>query len=306
MKLSIDEAKVHPDRVHWVKYRLRHVTVYQSPSGHCFTDRLDHADEIGPQAEEHTLSAAAQAYLRESLSGNLARIAAHVALVARHVPLRGARVLDVGSGTGATLAALRERGAQVEGLELESSKVLYARRTYGLDIHKVPLGARFWGERHARYDVITLWDVLEHLDFPARNLREAAALLKPGGYLMLDTPCRDGTFHRIGDATYAWSAGRYPTLLNLMYGAHKFGHKQILSIEEVRELLEQAGLEVVALERIHDLALPIEGYLRKLTHNARASRLLAAPVRALMRIAKPWNKVRAVARKRAACVVSES
>jgi 2-polyprenyl-3-methyl-5-hydroxy-6-metoxy-1,4-benzoquinol methylase len=299
MKLSIDDAKTHPDRVHWVKYRLRNVVVYQSPAGHCFTDLLDHADDVTPEVEDDALSAGAEAYLRDSLSSNRERIAAHVALVGRHLRLRDARVLDVGSGAGAFLAQLREHGAGVEGLELEPGKVLYARRTHGLTIYKHPLSASFWRERHDCYDVVTLWDVLEHLDFPARNLREAAALLRPWGYLMLDTPCRDGTFHRLGDLTYALSAGHYPTLLNLMYGAHRFGHKQILSLDEIRELLEQAGLEVIALERIHDLALPIESYLFKLVRNRSASRALAGPVRKLMQLAKPWNKVRAVARKRA-------
>jgi len=52
------------------------------------------------------------------------------------------------------------------------------------------------------------------------------------------------------------------------------------------------------IERVHELALPIEDYLFKLTHNRRASRVLAAPVRALMHRTRPCNKARAIARKR--------
>jgi len=298
-KLSIDAAKQHPEHTRWVKYRLRNVVVYQSPAGHCFTDLLADADDIAPEVDEAALTPSFERYIRDWLSGNRQRVAAHVALAERHVALAGARVLDVGCGSGVFLAELARRGAAVEGADLTDAHVLYARRKHGLTVHKRPLSSAFWSERRGTYDLVTLWDVVEHLDFPARNLREAADLLKPGGYLMLDTPCRDGVFHRIGDLTYALSRGRYPTLLNLMYGSHKLGHKQILAMHELRELLEQAGLEIVSLEPLHDLAMPIASYLYKILGNKRASRLLAGPVRGLMRAAQPWNKARAVARKRA-------
>jgi 2-polyprenyl-3-methyl-5-hydroxy-6-metoxy-1,4-benzoquinol methylase len=296
-KLSIDAAKQHPDHTRWVKYRLRYVMVYQSPAGHCFTDLLDGADETAPEVDETALTPGLERYIRDRLSGNRQRVAAHVALAGQHLALEGARALDVGCGSGVFLAELEARGAAVEGADLDDGNVLYARRNHGLTVHKRPLSSAFWSERRGAYDLVTLWDVVEHLDFPARNLREAALLLKPGGYLMLDTPCRDGVFHRIGDLTYTLSGGRYPTLLNLMYGSHRLGHKQILAMHELRELLEQAGLEIVSLEPLHDLAMPIESYLLKIVGNRRASRLLAGPVRALMRAARPWNKARAVARK---------
>jgi 2-polyprenyl-3-methyl-5-hydroxy-6-metoxy-1,4-benzoquinol methylase len=296
-KLCIDAAKQHPEHTRWVKYRLRYVVVYQSPAGHCFTDLLDGADDIPPEVDEAALTPGMTRYIRDWLSSNRQRVAAHVALAAQHVALEGARVLDVGCGSGVFLAELAQRGAAVEGADLNDGYLLYARRNHGLTVHKRPLSSAFWSERRGAYDLVTLWDVVEHLDFPARNLREAAALLKPGGYLMLDTPCRDGVFHRIGDLTYALSLGRYPTLLNLMYGRSAFGHKQILAMHELRELLEQAGLEIISLEPLHDLAMPIESYLLKILGNRRASKLLAAPVRALMQTATPWNKARAVARK---------
>jgi len=296
-ELSIDAAKQHPEHTRWVKYRLRDVVVYQSPAGHCFTDLRDDADDIGPEVDETALTPGMVRYIRDWLSSNRQRVGAHVALAAQHVALEGARVLDVGCGSGLFLAELEQRGAVVEGAELIDSNVLYARRNHGLTVHKRPLSSPFWNERHGAYDLVTLWDVVEHLDFPARNLREAAALLKPGGYLLLDTPCRDGVFHRIGELTYTLSHGRYPTLLDLMYGSGAFGHKQILAMHELRELLEQAGLEVISLEPLHDLAMPIESYLFKILGNMQASKLLAAPVRTLMQSAKPWNKARAVARK---------
>jgi hypothetical protein len=47
----------------------------------------------------------------------------------------------------------------------------------------------------ARYDVITLFQVIEHLDEPAKWLAAARSLLKPGGKFFIGTPNRDRTFN---------------------------------------------------------------------------------------------------------------
>jgi 2-polyprenyl-6-hydroxyphenyl methylase/3-demethylubiquinone-9 3-methyltransferase len=309
LAIDLDAAKTHPDRAQWLKYRLRTASgttetrVYQSPAGHCFTELLDHAEEIDPTVDESALTPVLEDYLRGQLASNRGRTLEHVALVERALaatgsqPLRSSRVLDVGCGPGDFLAELRAHGARVEGIELLDDRLLYARRTHGITVHKRALGTPYWQARAGELDVITLWDVLEHVDFPGKTLRDAAALLRPGGLLLLETPCRDGTFHRIGDLTYRLSAGRYPTLLNLLYGSHAFAHKQILALKEISELLTQAGFRVQTLEPIHQLALPTRAYLMKLLRAELPATLLAPAVGALLAVARPWNKARAIARK---------
>jgi 2-polyprenyl-6-hydroxyphenyl methylase/3-demethylubiquinone-9 3-methyltransferase len=309
LAVDIDAAKTHPDRAQWVKYRLRpssaatDTLVYQSPAGHCFTDLLDHAETIDPEVDENALTPVLETYLREQLAGNRARTLEHVALVVRALAdggaqaLQSSRVLDVGCGPGDFLAELRALGARVEGIELLDDRLLYARRTHGVTVHKRALGTPYWEQRAGTFDVVTLWDVLEHVDFPGKTLRDVAALLRPGGLVLLETPCRDGTFHRIGELTYRLSRGRYPTLLNLLYASHAFAHKQILALHEVEELLDQAGLRVERLEPIHQLALPTRNYLMKLLRAELPATLLAPVVGALLAVARPWNKARAIARK---------
>ena len=100
-------------------------------------------------------------------------------------------------------------------------------RSTGLRVHKRMLeDPRFVSEHRSAYDAVTLFDVLEHVNFPARTLAAVRALLKPGGHLFVETPSREGALHRIGDASYRLSRGRYPTLLNLMYSNHAFGHNR--------------------------------------------------------------------------------
>jgi SAM-dependent methyltransferase len=105
-------------------------------------------------------------------------------LIAEHVP--AGRLLDVGSGHGLLLDEARQRGYQVEGLELSRSAASYAREALGLTVREVPVeDASLDGER---FDAIVLTDVLEHLDHPARTLDRCAELLAPGGVLMVVTP----------------------------------------------------------------------------------------------------------------------
>lgn len=89
------------------------------------------------------------------------------------------RLLDVGAQKGEFLWYMRQRGWQVEGVEIDPGVPNPARMTirYG-DFLVMELEA-------GAYDVITFWAVLEHVYRPAAFIEKAAALLKPGGRLVL-------------------------------------------------------------------------------------------------------------------------
>ncbi len=110
----------------------------------------------------------------------------------------GLRVLDIGCGSGAFLAAARASAAEVHGLELDPAGIATARAAgipvtagslfdQGLPVgNGVDKGAGTW-------DVISFWDVLDHLEWPDRALRMAAESLAPGGVLAVRG--RNAAFH---------------------------------------------------------------------------------------------------------------
>ncbi|MAE95896.1 MAG: hypothetical protein CL910_14660 [Deltaproteobacteria bacterium] len=113
----------------------------------------------------------------------------------RHLPLAGVRLLDVGAGSGKWVRYLRARGVQAEGVE--PSTALFEHFLAGSpEFHPVDLERFAAAHPGRRFDVVTAFDVLEHLDDPGAFLESAARLLSPGGWLFgatvdVDTwPCR--------------------------------------------------------------------------------------------------------------------
>jgi SAM-dependent methyltransferase len=107
------------------------------------------------------------------------------ALIEERFSLPG-RLLDVGCGYGFFLELMARRGWRVEGIEIASTGRNYARDTLGLEVSAQPLPRTDWPA--ARFDVITLFYVIEHLADPWAVLSEVRRLLRPGGLLLLRWP----------------------------------------------------------------------------------------------------------------------
>ena len=296
--MVIDEIKSHPGEHARLTYRLRNANVYVSPEGFHFTDYLDPVGGISPEVDSSQLTEAESSYIESQLQANLNKFGNQVAILGSHLPLAGARVLDIGCGGGLFLSLLKDRGAQVIGIELSDSRATYAITKHGLEIYKIPIESDFWQKGYAGvFDAVTLWDVIEHVNYPFQTLQCAANVLKPGRFLLIDTPCRDGFYHRFGEFTYRLTSGRYPTFLNAMYSSHLFGHKQIFSTSEMKQLFEDVGLQVIDLHKFHELSFPYEFYLTKLLKSQTLVKVLLPFARLFFRIFKIQNKMLVVGRK---------
>lgn len=105
--------------------------------------------------------------------------------LARHVPASG-RALDVGCAAGFFLAFLAERGFQVQGLEPSVEIAALARERVGAQ--RVQVATLEQAELEpGSFDLISLWDVIEHLPQPLAALQRVRELLAPGGRVILET-----------------------------------------------------------------------------------------------------------------------
>ena len=99
---------------------------------------------------------------------------------------KGRRLLDIGCAGGAFPVAARDLGFDPVGVEPSRWLADYGRRTYGLDIRNGILQeGMFPGDS---FDVVTLWDVIEHVPDPHQLLTLVNSLLKPGGLLLVNYP----------------------------------------------------------------------------------------------------------------------
>ena len=97
----------------------------------------------------------------------------------------GGSVLEVGCGPGLMLAALHRRGWRVLGIERNEAVAEAARRTLGIEIVATPVEAL---PADARFDLIIMFQVLEHIGEPVTLLRECAKRLATGGRLITNVP----------------------------------------------------------------------------------------------------------------------
>jgi 2-polyprenyl-6-hydroxyphenyl methylase/3-demethylubiquinone-9 3-methyltransferase len=100
----------------------------------------------------------------------------------------------------------------------------------------------------------------------------------------------------LGEFTYRLTRGRSPTFQNAMYSSHLFGHKQIFSTGEMRQLFEEAGLQVIDLHKFHELSFPYEFYLKKLFKSPMLVRLLLPAVKIFFKLFRIQNKMLVVGR----------
>ena len=82
-----------------------------------------------------------------------------------------------------------------------------------------------------------------------------------------------------------------------MYSSHRFGHKQIFSTSEMKELFRSCGLEVIELRKFHELSFPYEFYLRKLLRSQVLVKLSLPLVKAFFYVFKIRNKMLVIGRK---------
>jgi len=104
--------------------------------------------------------------------------------------------LDVGCGTGRLLqeAQLWDQW-KLFGLEPISHLAEYTKTK--LNIPTYPISFEDFQDDGTRFDIITMWDVLEHLPAPAAGIRKIASLLNPDGYFIFTIPNLNSIWRKI-------------------------------------------------------------------------------------------------------------
>jgi SAM-dependent methyltransferase len=154
-----------------------------------------------------------------------------IGVIRPHAP--HGRLFEIGCAYGFFLE-LAQRYWDVEGVDISQEATTYARREIGLhvtcgDFLELPLEAD-------AYDLVVMWDTIEHLCDPAAHLAKIRHILKPGGVLALTTGDVGSLAARIQGR--GW---------RLYYPPH---HLHYFSRRTLRSLLARQGLEMVTLQAV--------------------------------------------------------
>jgi SAM-dependent methyltransferase len=179
------------------------------------------------------------------------------ALMGLHPP--GPRWLDVGCGKGQFVAVARRSGLDAWGVELDAGAVETARAA-GLET--VLAGSLDHAGLPATFDVITLWDVIEHLQ--AAVLAEAFDRLAPGGLIAIRTA-------NIRSVTFAKKPAGW--------WAFGIDHRFYFSPHSLSSLLERTGFSVRDTLNLEPLERPDRRQFRLLDNPRQLLRHLKGDVR---------------------------
>lgn len=250
-------CKICPAHSSIPAYVLRDVTIYVCPEcGFHYAAHLDGAPSEGLPGEG-ALTDNARNYMESRLLESREQNLSRLNLIKHYSPLTSAKCLDIGAGVGIFLDLLGRQGAVGRGIEPSVPRRAFAQGKYGIFLNREPVEHSFWQREFAdSFDLATLWDVIEHVDFPRETLAAAWHLLRPGGMLFLDTPTREALDYRIGEFFCRLSGGRCPLFLETIYARVPYGHKQIFTAGQLVELLKRLGFEVLRVDSRHEPPAP--------------------------------------------------
>ena len=142
----------------------------------------------------------------------------------------GRSLLDVGAYIGVFVEVARANGWNAWGIEPSQWAVEVARKQQLpvlLGTTDSPMLA------NCRFDVVTLWDVIEHLDDPLAELQRVSQLLKPGGWIAVHTMDIESVTARLMGKHWPW-------LMEM--------HVHFFSKRTLSQFLRAAGFEVVRVQ----------------------------------------------------------
>ena len=150
-------------------------------------------------------------------------------------------IFDVGAGDGAFLDVARRAGFEPFGNELWSGAIERARDVRGIALEYGDLSVL---PKAGKHDAVTLWCVLAHVPDEDALLRDVRSILKPGGFVLLQTP-RYTSLDTAAFLLHDLSRGRLTRITDRRLAEH---HMSLHTATSIRLLIERAGLEVVSIE----------------------------------------------------------
>ena len=141
------------------------------------------------------------------------------------------KILDVGCAAGSFPKVVKDMGFSVVGVEPSKYLCNFGQREYGLDLRQGTLHEQNFSEEE--FNIVSMFDVIEHLDQPGYVLEEIKRILLSDGHLIVNYPDYD-----------SWPRKLMGTKWPFFLSVHLF----YFTPQSIRQILEKHGFQVVRIE----------------------------------------------------------
>ena len=176
--------------------------------------------------------------LKQVQSGNdwlkVQRHLLRIKLIKKYI--KSGSLFDLGAGWGHFLLAAKYEGYQIYGIEISKYPYLYAKENLNLPVDHID----FFKMENRQFDIITMWDVLEHIDEVDPFVRKCSEMINKNGYLILQVPQIDSYIAKLKKENW-----------NMM----GLDHVNYFSKKTIKLVLEKHGFEVQKIKSSIELKL---------------------------------------------------
>jgi ubiquinone/menaquinone biosynthesis C-methylase UbiE len=175
---------------------------------------------------------------------------------ARHWPLHGRHLLDIGCGNGAYTEVLAASYDHVDAVDVSQEQVDSFRARIGSQpvlskkISIQSMSAESLTFEDGTFDAVTCIEVLEHVRSPVETCREAFRVLRPGGAFLVTVPNRAFPFetHLVKIGKHSFPGRRLPGLPYLPFLHSRIADARIYTVRTLRTLITGAGFDEIATD----------------------------------------------------------
>lgn len=153
------------------------------------------------------------------------------------------KLFDLGCGWGHFLLTAKELGYDIYGVEISKHLYEYCTNDLKLPVEDINL---FDMDETKKFDILTMWDVLEHIDEADAFVEKCAKLVRKGGYMFIQVPQID-----------SFLAKKYKEKWKMM----TLDHVNYFSPKTIATLLERYGFRVVETRSSIDLKIFLMYYI---------------------------------------------
>lgn len=154
----------------------------------------------------------------------------------KKIPRKG-KLLDIGTNTGLFVKVALDNNWEAAGLEPNKWGVEYAKKNYGINLVNKPFEKGTF--KKESFDVVTMWDVIEHFMNPVLEMKKIYSIVKPGGVFAFSTIDPDSLLAKIMGSKWPWYMEMHKVFFNQKAAAFflkKAGFKKIVFSPHFRNL----------------------------------------------------------------------